>query len=95
MTASSQRPRLVWEKQGLRGIKAGDLPENHKTGLGRLGVPKASWHPSSVGTWALTFGHQELLESLDALRSLLPRVFIGRRSLSENAQRGQNPGVST
>lgn len=31
--------------------------------------------------WALTFGHQEILERLDALGSLLPCVVIGRRPL--------------
>ena len=36
---------------------------------------------------ARTLGHQELRESLDALGSLLPRVLIGRRPLSENGRR--------
>lgn len=34
---------------------------------------------------ALTLGHQQLLKGLDALASLLPRVLVGRRSLSGSA----------
>lgn len=56
---------------------------------GRGGPPVAS----SVGArgrgrgwgWALTFRHQERLESLDALGSLVPCVFVGRRALSEDS----------
>lgn len=56
---------------------------------GRGGPPVAS----SVGVrgrgrgwgWALTFRHQERLESLDALGSLVPCVFVGRRALSEDS----------
>lgn len=55
------------------------------TRWGREG-PQVTRPVVGADSWgrARTLGHQELLESLDALGSLLPRVLIGRRPLLEN-----------
>lgn len=57
------------------------------TRWGREG-PQVTRPVVGVDSWgrARTLGHQELLESLDALGSLLPRVLIGRRPLLENGR---------
>lgn len=52
-------------------------------GTGTTGT--TCWAQAPRPVWALTLGHQELLEGLDALGGLLPSVFIGRRPLIEKA----------
>lgn len=74
---------------------AGPPERGVPTGTAQCGRPGGEWPAQRLArrerVWevrcpsaALTFGHQELLKGLDALASLLPRVLVGRRPLSES-----------